>query len=389
MNSSSRERAGLTSRYRAALREQIEGADKAREGAARSLGVEAVSFGLDTLDLIRIHQRALRELLPAEPGTGNHDGRIRRAARFFGMALAPIGTAQRTALKARARVSRREAPPGRRDAQLSAVRLSLKREVARRKAVEQSLRTTERHHRQLLTTSHRMQEHLRRLSREVLAAHEEERRKISRELHDQIGQSLTAVNVTLAALKKEATVSTASVKRRITGTQRLLDRSMRLVHEFALELRPSVLDDLGLIPALTAFSRIFSKRTKLAVHITASAACEQLDADKKLVIYRVVQEALTNVAKHAEAGKVDLAVRVDEGVASVRVRDDGKSFAVDRVMHAKEITRLGILGMRERVEMVGGQFFIESARGTGTTVRAEIPVLDKVRRRSPRRASSP
>jgi signal transduction histidine kinase len=99
-----------------------------------------------------------------------------------------------------------------------------------------------------------------------------------------------------------------------------------------------------------------------------------LDLDKRVVLYRVAQEALTNVAKHAHASSVEVSLRKGRGVVTMEVHDDGKSFNVQRVLFAKKINRLGLLGMRERVEMVGGRFAIASGKGAGTTVRAQIPV---------------
>lgn len=376
MSSRTQIRIELSRRYTEELQKQLLGVDGESLRPAENLGLEALSVGLDTLDLIRIHDQALLELLSSGAVSAERDGLVQRAASFFGVALAPIGSAHRAALRKTDGASRRHATIRLRHAQLIAARRRMKREIDRRRAVQKALESSERHYGQLLKKSHRMQEHLRRLSREILSAHEEERKKISRDLHDEIGQSLTAINVTLATLKQEATVNTAGLRKRIAGTQRLLDKSMRLIHQFALELRPPVLDDLGLIPALQAYSKGFAKRTSLPIHVTASAAVERLDSDKRVVIYRVAQEALTNVARHAEASKVDVTIRVLRDVVRVEIRDNGKSFPVERVLHARKLTRLGLLGMRERVEMVGGSFTVDSAPGKGTTVRAEIPLND-------------
>ena len=116
-----------------------------------------------------------------------------------------------------------------------------------------------------------MQEHLRRLSHEILLAHEDERKKISRELHDEIGQSLAAINVMLASLTREAAINATGLKRRVAGTQRLVEKSMKTVHQFARELRPPLLDDLGLNPALTAYMKAYSKRTGVVVRFRTFA----------------------------------------------------------------------------------------------------------------------
>ena len=165
----------------------------------------------------------------------------------------------------------------------------------------------------------------------------------------------------LAALKKEAALNTKGLDRNIASTQRLVEKSVDIVHRFARELRPAVLDDLGLIPALHSFMKIFGARTGLLAQLTAFAAVENLDASKRTVLYRVIaQEALTNVARHAKASRVEVNIHQRNSAACMEIKDDGKSFEVERRLHANGSKRLGLLGMRERVEMVGGTFSIES-----------------------------
>lgn len=250
---------------------------------------------------------------------------------------------------------------------------ALKREIVRRESVQEALTKSERHYGQLLERSRHMQEHLRRLSHEILSGQEEERKKISRELHDEIGQILTAINVRLATLKEETAVNSSGLRKKIASTQRLVEKSMNTVHRFARELRPSLLDDLGLIPALHSYMKAFTKRTSIPIHFKAVAAVERLDSDKRTVLYRVAQEALTNVAKHANASLVAVSIQSLQGDARMEIHDNGKSFQVHHLLYAKKIRRLGLLGMRERVEMVGGIFTVESAPGKGTTIRAQIP----------------
>jgi len=135
-----------------------------------------------------------------------------------------------------------------------------------------------------------------------------------------------------------------------------------------------VLDDLGLIPALHSFMKHFTTQTGVRTYLTAFAEVEQLEIARRTVFFRVAQEALTNVARHAQASRVDVSLRkVPDGVC-LRIKDDGKSFRVDRAFERKGSKRLGLLGMRERLEMVGGSFAIESAPGKGTTIIAQIPM---------------
>ncbi|HKQ98248.1 MAG TPA: sensor histidine kinase [Candidatus Polarisedimenticolia bacterium] len=197
---------------------------------------------------------------------------------------------------------------------------------------------------------------------------------ISRELHDEIGQILTGITVRLAALKRDAAVGASGLEKRLAGTQRLLEKTIRIVHQFARELHPPILDDLGLIPALGALVRRFGKRTRLPIRFSASAAVERLGIDARTVLYRVGQESLTNVAKHARATRVRVDLRTSGRNVHLTIHDDGRSFRADRALSAGKVTRLGLLGMRERVEMVGGVFSVVSAQGRGTTVRARIPM---------------
>lgn len=284
-----------------------------------------------------------------------------------------IETADLNALGNNGHMNRRKLALRHRTVELATIYQQLKREISRREAVQKALKKSERHYLQLLERSRHMQEHLRRLSHEILSGQEEERKKISRELHDEIGQTLTAINVKLATLKEEAAVNTTGLKKKIASTQRLVERSMNTVHRFARELRPSLLDDLGLIPALRSYMKGFTKRTHIPIHFTAFAAVEQLDSDKRTVLYRVAQEAFTNVAKHAKASLVEVNIQKLRGVVRMEIHDNGKSFQVQRLLFTKRIRRLGLLGMQERVEMVGGSFAVESSPGKGTTICAQIP----------------
>jgi signal transduction histidine kinase len=256
---------------------------------------------------------------------------------------------------------------------LAASNRGLKKEITRRQVVEHALRQSEQRFSQLLDQSRRLQVQLRCLSRRIMSAQEEERKRISRELHDVIAQVLASINVRLAALKAEAAVGTKVLTRNIARTQRLAEKSVDIVHRFAYDLRPAVLDHLGLIPALHSFMKDFAKETGLHVSLTAFAGVDELESARRTVHYRVAQEALTNVARHARASRVEGSIqRVPKGVR-MEIKDNGKAFDVERILRAGKGERMGLLGMRERVEMVGGKFTVESAAGQGTTIRAQIP----------------
>ena len=257
---------------------------------------------------------------------------------------------------------------------LTASTRELEQEIIQRQAVEESVRQSEQYKSELLKQSHHMQAQFRHLSHRVLMAQEEERKRISRELHDVVAQTLTGINVRLALLKKEgATLNARDIDLEIGRTQRVVEESLNIVHQFARELRPPVLDDLGLIPALHSFTKSFTERTGIHIHLTVFAAVENLDSAKRTVLYRVAQEALANVARHAQASRVEVSILKLPRAVCLTISDNGKSFQVARVLNAKNNKRLGLVGMRERVEMVGGSFAVESAPGAGTTIRAQVP----------------
>jgi signal transduction histidine kinase len=247
-------------------------------------------------------------------------------------------------------------------------------ESSKRRTAEFALKKSEKHHLLLLNQSRQMQEHLRHLTRKILTAQEDERRQISRELHDEIAQTLTGINVRLANLKREAVVNTKGLKGKIAGTQRLVQKSVKMVHRFARKLRPALLDDLGLIPALHSFINGMQDRTKIPIKLITIPQLQEIDVRKRTVFFRVAQEALTNVVRHAEAKMVQVVFKRRRKSVLMEIRDNGKSFDVQYVLLAKGKNHLGVLGMRERVEMVGGNFKIESNPGQGTLVSAEIPV---------------
>jgi signal transduction histidine kinase len=258
----------------------------------------------------------------------------------------------------------------------------LRKEKARRVAAEAALKESELQHNKSLAQARRLEEQMRHLSHQILTVQEEERKRISRELHDEIVQTLTGINVQLANLKAAATINAKGLQRKIASTQRLVEKSVEIVHRFARDLRPTLLDDLGLIPALHSFMKDFTRRTGIRIHLTAftSDRSDELDSAKRTAFYRLAQEALTNVARHAHASYVKVTVLKLARTITMEVADNGKGFETDRVLITKANNRLGVLGMRERVQMVGGHFTLESTPGTGTTIRAQIPV-GKVHRR--------
>jgi signal transduction histidine kinase len=360
-------------RYQTGLRAYLKIRSKAHLKSARGMGQQALAAGLRTLDIAKLHEQILlTRVLPGCPA-GKRVQLIRQAGTFFTEAITPIEDIHHGARDAAVELNQIVEILSQRTVELAASNLELEQEIVQRKAAEAALKKSERHYGELLKQSDRLQGQLRHLSRQILLAQEEERREISRELHDVIAQTLTGINVRLAALAREAATNTKGLDRNIARTQRLVEKSVDIVHRFARELRPAVLDDLGLIPALHSYVKNFSKRTRILVHLKAFAEVEQLDSARRTALFRVAQEALTNVARHARASRVEVSIqKLPDGVC-MKITDDGKSFQVDRVLHGKGNKRLGLLGMRERLEMVGGHFGVESLQGKGTTIIARLP----------------
>jgi PAS domain S-box-containing protein len=251
----------------------------------------------------------------------------------------------------------------------------LRLEILHRQEVEEALKKSEQHYSHLLEESRLMHDQLRLLSRQVLSAQEEERKRISRELHDVIAQTLTSINIQLATLKNASSLDTKGLNLSIARTQQLVENSVKIVHKFVRELRPTVLDDLGLIPALHTFMKGFREDTGIRVSLSAFAGIEQIDGDMRTVLYRVAQESLTNVARHAQASEAKVKIQKLENAVYLKVIDNGKGFTSKKGLHSKWGKRLGLVGMRERLEMVGGSFTITSTAGRGTTVVAQIPLI--------------
>jgi len=361
--------------YQAALRQYLKQGSGGSCAPALRLGRRAMKQGLETLDVALIHEQALINHVFTLRTPGERTRTVRRARAFFAEAIVPLEETHRSAIQINKDMIRLNQALSRRTQDLAASNRELMGEIARRHVVETTLRKSEQQSRLLLDQSQHLQEQMKRLSRRILLIQEEERRKISRELHDVIAQVLTGINVRLATLKVDATANRKSLATSITRTQRLVERSVNIVHQFARELRPAVLDDLGLIPALHAFMKNFTRETGVRANLSAFAGVEALSSAKRTVLYRVAQESLTNVARHAEASVVAITLeRIPKGVR-MRVKDDGHAFQVNVGAKARRGSHLGLLGMRERVEMVGGAFAVESEPGNGTTIQAEIPFV--------------
>ncbi|MBC7926800.1 MAG: sensor histidine kinase [Bryobacteraceae bacterium] len=208
------------------------------------------------------------------------------------------------------------------------------------------------------------EERLRHLSTQLMRAQEEERRSISRELHDEVGQMLTGLRIELGALERLRTSETFD--QHLNETKSLAEQTLRAVRNLAVGLRPSVLD-LGLAPALQSQARDFSRRSGVRAHFSVEGDVENVPDEYRTCIYRLVQESLTNCMRHASAQSVDIRLRERGGVLNLEIRDDGQGFDL-----AAERNGTGLLGMQERVRELGGRLEIVTQAGQGTALRVTL-----------------
>lgn len=224
----------------------------------------------------------------------------------------------------------------------------------------------ERHYREIADARAELQ----RLSARLVEAQENERRSISRELHDEVGQSLTGILVEMANLSTmiRGARPDAALDAKAEEIKRLVEGSLGVVRNMALLLRPSMLDDLGLTPALEWQAREVSKRSGIRVKVAAEGVSEDLPEEHKTCVYRVVQEALHNAVRHAGARNVTVSIRQEQDRLSLLVQDDGKGF------DARRERGLGLVGIGERVSTLGGVFTVDSAAGKGALLSVSLPL---------------
>jgi PAS domain S-box-containing protein len=216
-------------------------------------------------------------------------------------------------------------------------------------------------------------ERLQTLSQQLLGAQEAERRAIARELHDEIGQVLTAVGTNLRVI--ELAPDPATRRERLAESLKLIDEALKQVRDLALDLRPSLLDDFGLVPALEWYIDRQAQRGGFRAGFVAEPADMRLPPALETTVFRVAQIALTNVLRHAQAKHVQVVLRRDAAALELVIRDDGVGFDVPAALaRATRGATLGLLSMQERVRLAGGQIAIHAAPGQGTEVRARWPL---------------
>lgn len=215
---------------------------------------------------------------------------------------------------------------------------------------------------------------LRLLSSYLLKAQERERRRISLELHDELGQALTALKLQIGSIKKKLRPAELSLRQDCEHSLRYVDQIIENVRRLSHDLSPSILEDLGLDASLRLLLREFAKHSHVTVSMEAADVDGFFSSENQVIIYRIFQEALTNIKKHAEASHIWVAIRQKNGIVTVHIRDDGKGFDVrqPRSRYSNE-RALGLTAMDERARMLGGTLHISSQKGKGTQITFELP----------------
>jgi signal transduction histidine kinase len=214
---------------------------------------------------------------------------------------------------------------------------------------------------------------LQALSRRLVDLQESERRRFSRELHDQVGQNLTALSINLDILKSQLPIGNSAMHLRIVDAAALLESTAATIENVMAELRPPMLDDYGLLPALQWYVNDFMRRTGIEGNVKGMNADARFQQASEIALFRIVQEALNNVAKHAHASKVSIELARMESQVILTVTDDGVGYGAAAGSSVRRRVGLGMVTMRERTQAVGGQFEIGSAPGGGTRVVVRVP----------------
>ncbi len=199
---------------------------------------------------------------------------------------------------------------------------------------------------------------------------EQKRTRISREIHDELGQALTAIRIDLGLLEEDAG-DNEEILSRLKNMDELVDNTITQTRRISADLRPSILDDLGLLPAMEWYLDDFTKRTGIKCNFSNSVPDEDIPEDIIIPVYRLVQETLTNVARHAKATKVDIKMWLEEDAIEIVIRDNGSGISAEQLKNPKS---LGLIGMQERIGFVGGKIEISGQKGKGTMVKVKLPL---------------
>ena len=215
-------------------------------------------------------------------------------------------------------------------------------------------------------------ERLRNLSGRLQSLLEEERTRISREIHDEMGQALTALKIDLSLTRKSlVSGGHAEQSAKVHENERAVNRIIRTVRKIATDLRPGILDELGVAPAIEWMAKDFQNRTGIGCKVVLEGVDKISDTVRATAIFRIVQEALTNVMRHAAASRVNVSFKKEDHTLILEVRDNGIGITEERIIGSKS---LGLIGIRERVRLLGGEAVIGGKPGEGTLVRVTLPI---------------
>jgi signal transduction histidine kinase len=214
-------------------------------------------------------------------------------------------------------------------------------------------------------------EHLRALTARLQGIREEERKSVAREIHDELGQALTAIKIDLVSLKRQFPPDVEQQRKRTDSILGLVDQTIQSVRRISTELRPGILDDLGLVAAVEWAAEEFEARTGTRCRLDLPGDDIEIDQERATAMFRIFQETLTNVARHANASEVGVRLAKENGDLTLEVHDNGRGIGEEQLTGGRS---LGILGMRERVALLGGELGIIGAPQKGTTIRVRIPV---------------
>jgi signal transduction histidine kinase len=214
------------------------------------------------------------------------------------------------------------------------------------------------------------------LLHQVVSAQERERQRIARELHDGTGQALTALGLGFAAASENVRHNPQLAVSQLTELKTMSTQALQELRDLIRDLRPSLLDDLGLVPALQSQVQSFADRTGVKAEFVLNGRRQRVQSEIETIVFRIAQEALSNVAKHASASQVTVQVGFDDSLLNLAVVDDGAGFEPKTIFEAPDGSRQvwGLLGMQERVALVGGSCMVHSQPGQGTTVKVSIPI---------------
>ena len=213
------------------------------------------------------------------------------------------------------------------------------------------------------------------IARNILRVQESERARISRELHDQVGQDLLVLKMQIEVLEQEAARDGLPLAPRLREIKEIAERTLQEVRHISHQLRPQMLDEFGLIPTLQWLVRTFGQRMGIEVHLVHEGMETPLDPDVGTLAFRVVQEALTNMAKHARTPTAEVRLQRAKSRLVLQVQDHGLGFDPAPILESDEEGRgFGVRGMRERVRVFGGHFDLRSSPGAGTLIRVEVPL---------------